>query len=131
MTNYDNNYYRELERDCMTEFIGQSDNYKLAGLLPVYNRIQSRKDQNMDITISEYQAITGSMRPGKVKTDMFGREYVSFETCLDRVCNEYGYENSETLYAALERLAQYQNKQMAGRKVLVKRVNTGSITRIK
>ncbi len=78
---------------------------KLYRLLPIYRRIQRRKDQVADITLREYRELTGKEFASHVVTGVNGRKYVSFQSALDYVCDEYGYEDSESLYEALENLA--------------------------
>ncbi len=92
---------------------------KLKRLLPIYNRIQRRKDQPTDITLMEYQDITGKTAPHHIIKDKFGRQYVSWDNAIDNVATEYGYERPEYLYEALEQLAGVQD-QVLGEKALLK-----------
>jgi hypothetical protein len=102
---YDTKYYQSLEAECEREF---TKSYlvesRLKNLVPIYNRIQKRKDQNTNLTLKEYQLITGRSYPCHTIRDQFGRIYVSWENAIDNVVTEYGYENAEQLYNALENI---------------------------
>lgn len=95
-------YKQETEKQEIEESISQSN---LNRLLPVWDRIQSRKDQKTDLTLKEYQEITGRSYPAHPIKDKFGRIYVSWDDAIDNVASEYGYDTPEELYQGLEQLA--------------------------
>jgi hypothetical protein len=95
-------YYAMVEAQVKREMVAQSP---LRRLLPVWKRIQRRKDQVADLTLKEYREITGREYPCNSKRDQFGRVYVSWDNAIDNVVTQYGYETPQELYDALEQLA--------------------------
>jgi hypothetical protein len=72
-------------------------------LAPLWDRIQRRKDQNSNLTLKEYQDITGKRYPAHI-INYLGKEYVAWDNAIDNIAAEYGYETPEDLYNDLENL---------------------------
>jgi len=66
--------------------------------------MERRKDQKNDLTLKEYQSLTGKNYPAHIIKDKQGREYVSWDNAVDNFATEYGYETPEALYNDLEKL---------------------------
>lgn len=120
----------ELEYDEIKTSIDENNDFikssRLNKLLPVWERIQKRKDEKPDLTLKEYQEFTGRKFPKISKRDKFKRIYVEWDNAIDNVVTEYGYKNSELLYAALEKLGQKKedNKKLATKlKMIINRLN--------
>ncbi len=98
----------QLKIDGLTELI---DNHGLKHLLPLWYRVQNRKDQNNDITLKEFQSLTGRQAIASqfIKIDQFKRQYIDFDNALDCIVNEMGFENTEALYNELGILAKYND----------------------
>jgi len=94
-------YQAMVEQESRREYLAQD---RLSNLLPVYNRIQRRKDQTTDLTLREYRQIIGRTYPcHTIKHN--GSIYVSWENAIDNVVTEYGFETPEEIYNALSKLA--------------------------
>ena len=99
------NYENQGQADAIMEAEKES---KLADILPklypLWDRMERRKDQKNDLTLKEYQNITGKQYPAHIIKDKQGREYVSWDNAIDNIAAEYGYETPEALYNDLEKL---------------------------
>jgi len=76
---------------------------KLKKLLPIWHRIQRRKDQNPALTLKEYRDYTGKAGPPATSLTP-DKQHVLWRDALDSVVTEYGYEDTEALMEGLNQL---------------------------
>ncbi|KKN70399.1 hypothetical protein LCGC14_0430940 [marine sediment metagenome] len=94
--------------EVAAEIEGHEDtirNSNLQRLLPVWKRMQRRKDQPSDLTIKEYKDFTGKSEvpPTSLTRD---KKHVIWTDALDSVVTEFGYETVEDLMVDLNRLGE-------------------------
>ncbi|GAI74286.1 unnamed protein product, partial [marine sediment metagenome] len=76
---------------------------KIKKLLPIWHRIQRRKDQNPALTLKEYRDYTGKAGPPATSLTP-DKKHVLWMDALDSVVTEYGYEDTEALMEGLNQL---------------------------
>jgi len=76
---------------------------KIKKLIPIWHRIQRRKDQNPALTLKEYRDYTGKAEPPATSLTP-DKKHVLWRDALDSVVTEYGYEDTEALMEGLNQL---------------------------
>jgi len=76
---------------------------KIMRLLPIWHRIQRRKDQNPALTLKEYRDFTGKASPPATSLTP-DKKHIYWRDALDSVVSEYGYEDTEALMEGLNQL---------------------------
>jgi len=76
---------------------------KIKKLLPIWHRIQRRKDQNPALTLKEYRDYTGKAGPPATSLTP-DKKHVLWMDALDSVVTEYSYEDTEALMEGLNQL---------------------------
>jgi len=93
-------YETQAEIKALEETIKYS---KLQKLLPIWHRIQRRKDQNPALTLKEYRDYTGKAGPPATSLTP-DRKHVLWIDALDSVVTEYGYADTEALMEGLNQI---------------------------
>ncbi len=94
-------------KEAIEDFFGRTGVRRLEIVQQLWNRIQKRKDELRRITVKEYKDVTGRKTTGNVPIIIGegGHKYISWEDALDGIVREFGFDDSEALYDALEKNA--------------------------